>query len=386
MKISTFIVLMISLSSCVSDKTIESSSKYVTMVKPTTTEEEIPFDSIVESYRYVQLETSPKCLIGEVEQLLLEDDRIYVVSNGVYCFNKAGKFLFSVDKKGRGPGEFVTINSVSLSNGRLYIHDCGERKVLSFNSKTGVFAGEKAIPYPVPRLYVADSTYIVDRSEFTSTLVKNDERFYICNQDSPEKAAEAFFPEKKDKILILGQLTTCDGGKFYTDYYNNKAYKITKMGVEPYFELSIEKGRSLTDKEKELLIKDRQISNTSIRDKKRIFGMTHTLECKDFIFAQYSYGDQPAYIFFDKSTKKERIFEYTKSKGHQWPPVDVSASQGDYFCSIISAGNVALKKSLIEVGEDLPANDPEYNEQSIYKNNKPEDNPIVVFYKLKHIK
>lgn len=64
----------------------------------------IPFDSIVDSYKLIKLETLPNCLIGDVKQMLFDDELIYIVSEGLYCFDMKGKFIYAINQKGRGPG------------------------------------------------------------------------------------------------------------------------------------------------------------------------------------------------------------------------------------------------------------------------------------------
>jgi hypothetical protein len=75
---------------------------------------ELKFNDLIEDYKYIKLETNENCLIGEVRQFQIYKSNIYILTDVVNCFDPEGKFLFSINRKGRGPDEFIQIHNFSI--------------------------------------------------------------------------------------------------------------------------------------------------------------------------------------------------------------------------------------------------------------------------------
>lgn len=79
----------------------------------------IKLDNLIEDYLYVKLETSDSCLIGKIDQISIKNDRIYIAdynqSKSFYVFNKQGRSLFTINREGKGPGEYTTIQGFSIN-------------------------------------------------------------------------------------------------------------------------------------------------------------------------------------------------------------------------------------------------------------------------------
>ena len=51
---------------------------------------------IIDSVKYIKLETTDVCRVGNVRQTIVKNDRIYILADGVFCFDMKGKFIFSI--------------------------------------------------------------------------------------------------------------------------------------------------------------------------------------------------------------------------------------------------------------------------------------------------
>ncbi len=93
---------------------------------------EIPLSEISDSIIYIPLETSKKSIIGKVFQYGVYDDAIIINTlNEVIVFNRAGKFINKIGRRGKGPNEFNYANSVDYYNN--YISILTTNKVLEFS-------------------------------------------------------------------------------------------------------------------------------------------------------------------------------------------------------------------------------------------------------------
>ena len=71
-----------------------------------------------EDVEYIPLQTTDSSLIGGVvNKIVTTDNSIYILNNNVIlCFDIDGKFLFKLDKQGRGPEEYMYISDFDVSS------------------------------------------------------------------------------------------------------------------------------------------------------------------------------------------------------------------------------------------------------------------------------
>lgn len=64
---------------------------------------------MIDSVRYIKLETNEQCLLGYIKKLELYEGKIFIQdANGhVYVFDDTGHFLNKIGVRGRGPEEYL---------------------------------------------------------------------------------------------------------------------------------------------------------------------------------------------------------------------------------------------------------------------------------------
>lgn len=84
----------------------------------------------------VPLETTEKSLLGRISEVHNENSDWYILTreNSVFKFDKAGKFVYSIDSKGNGPGEFMRISAMCIDNGHIYLNECNQAKVCVYDT------------------------------------------------------------------------------------------------------------------------------------------------------------------------------------------------------------------------------------------------------------
>lgn len=99
-------------------------------------------DKYFKSFRRIQLESDTNMLIGNIDQLVLTNNRIYImdsrITHSLFVFSKDGSFVNKISAFGQGPEEYVdmrdmfydsyenTINLISWVTGNRY-------KIMSFD-------------------------------------------------------------------------------------------------------------------------------------------------------------------------------------------------------------------------------------------------------------
>lgn len=91
------------------------------------------------SMHFVSLETVEKSLIGEVQQLLIQDSFILVSTyehpKRVLMFNRTGKFIREIGRNGKGPGEYVRVDNIGVrpEQREIMVNDPDGRKLLLYD-------------------------------------------------------------------------------------------------------------------------------------------------------------------------------------------------------------------------------------------------------------
>ncbi|SFM59584.1 6-bladed beta-propeller protein [Chitinophaga sp. YR627] len=91
---------------------------------------------LVKRNEYIPLETSPDCLIGAVDKLIMTEDRIILmdkeIAKSLFVFDTAGKFLFKLKKQLGAPGEFTDLTDVTIDEKDSTIYLLSSRQQLLF--------------------------------------------------------------------------------------------------------------------------------------------------------------------------------------------------------------------------------------------------------------
>ncbi|WP_298650283.1 6-bladed beta-propeller [uncultured Proteiniphilum sp.] len=70
------------------------------------------------SIELISLETSPDVLIVGISKMIVHQDKYYALDKNqciIFVFDKTGKFLFKIGKKGQGAGEYVFIQDFNIN-------------------------------------------------------------------------------------------------------------------------------------------------------------------------------------------------------------------------------------------------------------------------------
>lgn len=84
----------------------------------------------------VALETTDESLIGGVDCIINDKSQWYILGgkSSVFKFAENGKFISSIGVKGNGPGEFTSLNTMSIHDGKIYLNDANQGKVCVYDT------------------------------------------------------------------------------------------------------------------------------------------------------------------------------------------------------------------------------------------------------------
>lgn len=99
----------------------------------------INLSTFADSIWMVPLESTPNCIFSLASKILIDDGLMFIAdyqdSEALFCFSKQGKFIFKIDRKGRGPGEYISLTDFTLdkTKNRIIIADRESQSLLLFD-------------------------------------------------------------------------------------------------------------------------------------------------------------------------------------------------------------------------------------------------------------
>lgn len=182
-------------------------------------------ESLVMTYRYLPLETTEECLIGKIEKIDSDDSSVFIFdrdnSSAMRFSLEDGSFICKYGSRGRGPGEFVSLNYMAVDKRKkeVCLLDFDQYKLMYFNYD-GTFLREE------PQFYG------FSQMEFCG------ERMLLSTRTSENTMA----PSINHNALVLAeqnQLPLFKGfpypEHFYDKFHYTKFYSFVRSGDDIYY-------------------------------------------------------------------------------------------------------------------------------------------------------
>lgn len=121
----------------------------------------IKVDYLIDSIKYVKLETDSDYLINNVKKIIYHNQNYYILngkSDAIYVFNREGKLVSKLFQQGEGPDEYILINDFSIDkkNSTIVVLDIAQKKFLTYN-KNCKLIDKNEMPYFI-RLFITTSS------------------------------------------------------------------------------------------------------------------------------------------------------------------------------------------------------------------------------------
>lgn len=138
---------------------------------------------ILENIRYILLENKTECLFSEINKLIIENDRIYILdmygTKSLLVFDISGKFLHKIGGVGEGPGEYTRYINFDVYDDTVYVLDLSNNKMLIFD-KNGNYIKFVRSSFKFSDFYILEqknfllSLYHEDNSNSNKVAVTDD--------------------------------------------------------------------------------------------------------------------------------------------------------------------------------------------------------------------
>lgn len=168
---------------------------------------------IASSIRYVKLESPVHTYIPFSYKIIPHDDQIFILSadnSGDYlaCFSSDGKFRFKIQRRGKGPGEYMSINDflIDVLEKKVLILDEFSKKIIRFGLD-GSFEDEASIPVRADKFGLLEQGGILLHAPQPTKIDEFDRsfNFYRINRSGVESGTPII-----PKTLLLDYSTDGD--------------------------------------------------------------------------------------------------------------------------------------------------------------------------------
>lgn len=83
---------------------------------------QVNLSEIADSIEYIKLETSSKCLLKSAWKVMLTSNYIFISDfDGLYKFDRKGKFICKIGRQGKGPGEYIKVLTFTIDEAQQLV-------------------------------------------------------------------------------------------------------------------------------------------------------------------------------------------------------------------------------------------------------------------------
>jgi len=193
-------------------------------IDPNLLHKDLNLSEVFKSIEFLQLETNKNCLLGLVQKVKVSNSRYYFLtgftSERIIIFGKdSGNHLFTIDKNGRGPGEYNRALDLYVDPDDQFfeIYSRGLKKIIRYNNE-GMYLFEENI-----------ERYLNSFTRLNQNLV-----LYADNQLTIERDNKVIdLIELNDYSIGDNNNFCCNNGSIsFCRSIDNKIYKINSNGIQ----------------------------------------------------------------------------------------------------------------------------------------------------------
>lgn len=341
----------------------------------------------IDTMSYIPLETNDTVICGQIEQLYRYNHKFYIfdrTSDIIYIFNDKGIFLSKINNKGRGPKEYVRIDSYAFdkNSGNSYIYCGRSQKILQYN-EWGDYIRDIPCKFITSSFCTLSTNTLLmyggnfpNENVFQETYPQQD-RLAIFNATNQEYYSMGLKWKYDDNYMTPGMdknFFYCEDTISFIEKFGNYVYRFDTLNKKLDCHYYIDFGEYNLPYDFNTPSKHfKKLANNS-KSKAKIFNI---LENKDVVYINYSFSGLIFKSLYYKAQKQ------TLNIGPAWinendgvsMPTFFSVDNG-YFIGVLE---VSVLRSIWENSNNHLSK----NLENLIANMQETDNPCIVMVKFK---
>lgn len=340
--------------------------------------EVISFGDIVDSVKYIQLDTSEEFLISGIKKVAYDENNIFILDafSKLFVFSNTGEARYVIDNIGHGPEEYLSISDFSLNKTEnvLEILDLNSRNVFHYSSEDGSLIAIK----PLPEKSFAYTLFPIENNQYLSCLplnVSNENHIGINLLDSSYHKIQSLIEYKGSYPVSLKDMS-------FISEINDGCYGLfseIEGAVYHLNDLNLSKKYSLNVKGKNTMISLNDVDKLNLppNTESEILEVAFYVETdKLILFIVFVDSSHAKLVFYDKNIGEAKVLDHFVDTNHPVSNFLKSNNKNMLFSSFNSEAFIDLEPKYLD------AFDPALVD--LIKNSNIDDNPILQILYLKH--
>lgn len=297
---------------------------YIVDLDNTPKDATVKFSSLFRSAKFILLEDSEDALFAKINKIEVSDSYIFVLERerGLYLFDKNGKFIRTIGRKGGGPGEFISLSDFSINENKKEISllDRRTQTVIKYT-----FEGKYLDSFRLLNdetissfLYSSNDQVYTDLYYFSGA----DEGFLLRRMDTLGQNVSYSLPiieytKGWNELIHPEQELFVTVGKEarFIQVFMDTIMRITADGVSPYIALESRRLTTVEDLKKEEgssgkeeQLKERLLSLLTLNGKNKVYNIDNYFESDDHIYFECEDGSEKCSVLIDAKNNKIKLF------------------------------------------------------------------------------
>lgn len=186
--------------------------------------EPLPLDSIFGRMEYIPLETTDSSLLSGIDRVRVYDSLFYILDRKqavIEVFDGKGNFCRKLDRKGRAPGEYLSLEDFCIHDTLVYVLSSASKKIFVYNREFEFVEDIRVNAYATNLEYCDAYLYLFNNfcsDDLNNYYVIDPVRKKIVNKFSP------FLEKQRGVAYIQNNLSV----------YQHKVYSFLSYGYGIY--------------------------------------------------------------------------------------------------------------------------------------------------------
>ncbi|WP_158640579.1 6-bladed beta-propeller [Anseongella ginsenosidimutans] len=368
---------------------MENGARKITINSPfgITNKQPKKISEFIGDFFFVRLSSLGDNFMGRIEKLMVSNNIIFIhddVTDSMFLYDMEGNLITRIKGKGKGPNEYAKIVdfTVDWDRNRIVILDNITRKIILYDFNGHVIGNKKLHLFSDRITYLGNDKYAF-YNDYNSAATDN---YLLRITDLSQKGVLSFFPWSDEKYLrhkVSKWQYVWDSNNTEMNlvpFYDNNLYGVTKDSV--YARYFFDFGRH--NLPEDMVLESFRVEPNYVHTIQPIY------ETDSILAFGYTISGRRQLVFYNKNNGNQLFARETSwlnepTVTRMFYANDILACYDNYFVAWETPVSVSdfVKYYPDEFGKNerqMLMDDPKYKELANVQVN---DNPILVFYKLK---
>ncbi|MDL2281776.1 6-bladed beta-propeller [Parabacteroides sp. OttesenSCG-928-G06] len=266
----------------------------------------LPLSRFVEEIEYLPLETTDDCLLSEGLNIISVTEKEIIVFDYErgYRFDRQGKFLNAIGRKGQGPGEFISCLALAADTLNRWVYFADNKHILKYDYEGNHLENLPTQAWATVMVLNKPDDLVMENFNYPYAEAGKRYSVYAYNPLKKEYIYKVSC-DKKERIplaMVMPSIYSYKEEVYIKDFWEDIVYKVSNATqLEPH--IKFEKGKFIErDSDDESLFTGKQSAND-----KKIISVQTIAETDRYICMCTTQGN----LLYDKKQKETLMVNYS---------------------------------------------------------------------------